>query len=325
MNRFFEVSTPSITNQLFRACFTTCIALIISPVASAQLVEGDVVFGEFFEELHQVDTNSGAVVDILDSPLGESVFVMNTEILDPNSVLISDFSDLVRYDVPSQTTSLLTTLSFNPQEITRDINGNLIATSTSGVFRVDGTTGAETLIHDDTFFSAGDAVVDQSGNIFVTEFFDALGVVGSNGFTQIGNFSANQFSNIDIGTDGQLYLASTFGGEFWRVNPVTGQGTQLGSDLFSSLDDIQVDANGDILFSATVNSIDGLHLFDPNSATITNVFDSDDFNGGFFSPGDLDIFESSLRSTNFVSVPEPTSATSIGLVLIGISMKRRRK
>lgn len=324
MNRFFEVSTPSITSQLFRAFCATIIALFICPVASAQLTDGDVIFGEFFEELHQVDTNSGAVIDILDSPLGQSVFVRNTEILDSNSVFISDSNDLVRYDVPSQTTSLFTTLSFNPREITRDLNGNLIATSASGVFRVDGTTGAETLIHDDTFFSVGDAVVDQNGNIFVTEFFDALGAVGSNGFTQIGNFSANQFSSIDIGIDGELYLASTFGGEFWRVDPVTGQGTQLGSDLFSSLDDIQVDANGDILFSATVNSVDGLHLFDPNSATITNIFDSDDFNGGFFSPGDLDIFESSLRSTNFVSVPEPASATFIGLALIGIAMKRRR-
>lgn len=325
MNPLFCTTRPSIFKRILRATIVACFVLTGNSVAQAQLLEGDVVLPELFEELHVFDTNSGTLTDVLDNAIIEAITIDNAEGLNSNTVILSSFSDLYRYDVSTATSSFFSTLSFTPNEITRDLNGNLIAAATGGVYRIDAATGDTTLLHTETFFSTDDAVVDQNGTIFVTEFFDALGAVNPNGgFTQIGDFSSNQFSNLDIGIDGQLYLASTFGGEFWRVDPVSGEGTLLGEDLFLNLDDLQVDDNGDLLFSATVGDEDGLFLFDPETAEITNLIGNDDVDG-LFSIRDVDIFATQFRSTDFVPVPEPGSVSLFVLAMIGISTTRRRQ
>ena len=305
--------------------------LVCGTEACGQFSSADVILTEFFEEIYGVDTSTGAVTDILDNDTSETIFAGSIAFVDSTTAYITEFDDLHIYNLSTQSSSLFTTLPFSPSEITADLDGNLIATSTSGVFRIDTTTAAASLIHDETFFGVDDAVVADNGNIFVTEFFDALGVVGPNGgFNQIGDFSANEFAHIDIGPDGQLYLASTFGGEFWRVDPVTGAGMLLGEDLFSSLDDIQVDDNGDLLFTASVDlgggAEDGLYVFDPDTAVITNIFEDDDINGGFFSPADLTFIGREFRSTALaVVVPEPSSATFVTVILAGILVRRRRQ
>ena len=331
MSPVFDAGQRSVDVRAFRALVVVCLVvfffLAAPSIARGQLIEGDVVIGEFFEELYLADANSGAVTDILNNSAFEEIFVGNVEALNSNRVILSDSSTLYQYDVSTATTSQFTTLPSSPSEITRDLNGNLIWVASSGVHRIDGSTGGSSLLHEESFFSPSDAVVDQNGNIFITEFFEGLGVVGPNGgFVSIGDFGANDFAHIDIGTDGQLYLASTFGGEFWTVDPLTGQSTLLVEDLFSGLDDIQVDVNGDILFTGEVDSQDGLFRFNPSTAETTNIVDGDNINGGFFSPSDLDIYEVSLRNTDFdfSSVPEPGSACLIGLVLVGISTRRRR-
>ena len=327
MSPFFYTTRPSVFKRTLRATIVACLVLTGSSAARGQLVEGNVVLAEFFEELYVFDANSGTVADVLDNEPTETILIDNAVGLNSNTVILSSFSDLYRYDVPTATSSFFTTLPFTPpSEITRDLNGNLIATAPGEVYRIDGATGDATLLHTETFFSADDAVVDQNGTIFVTEFFDALGAVNPNGgFTQIGDFSSNQFSNLDIGIDGQLYLASTIGGEFWRVDPVSGEGTLLGEELFLNLDDLQVDDNGDLLFSATVGAEDGLFLFDLETAQISNLIDADDVNDGFFSPSDVDIFATQFRSTSFVPVPEPGSVGLFVLAMVGISTTRRRQ
>jgi len=304
------------------ACSFLTIAFLPS-LAQAQLPQSAIVVSEFFEEIHLLDLANQSVTDILDSPIGASPFGQNIEVLNPNTIAITSFSDLYYYDVPSQTASLFTSLSFFPSEITRDGNGDLVASSTSGIFQIDTTTGNATLIHDEPFFSPDDAVVDSQGNIFVTEFFDSLGVVNPNGgFTPIGNFGANEFSHIDIGIDGSLLLASTFGGDFTQVDPTTGAATVLATNAFTSLNDLQVADNGDILFAGTVANTSGIFSLDPLSGVVSSIA-TEGVNGAFFSPLDFDIFSSTNRAS-LQTVPEPSSTSVLAMFGLAAWIRRRR-
>jgi len=200
----------------------------------------------------------------------------------------------------------------------------LIAVGSLGVVRIDATTGNETLIHDESFFSPDDAVVDNQGNIFVTEFFDGLGVVNPNGgFTPIGNFGANEFSNLDIATDGSLLLASTSGGDFVRVDQSTGTSTVLATNVFSSLEDFQVADNGDILFVGTVASESGVFSLDTVSGIVSSIVTDENINDGFFSPLDIDIFSSTNRVA-LRAVPEPSSTSVLAMIGLAALIRRRR-
>lgn len=305
--------------------FASAILTTVLPsFALAQLPESTIAISEFFEEIHLLDSSNQSVTDILDSPMGASPFGQHIEVLDPNTIAITSFSDLYFYDVASQTASLFAGLSFTPREITRDGTGDLIAVGSLGVVRIDATTGNETLIHDESFFSPDDAVVDNQGNIFVTEFFDGLGVVNPNGgFTPIGNFGANEFSNLDIATDGSLLLASTSGGDFVRVDQSTGASTVLATNVFSSLEDFQVADNGDILFVGTVASESGVFSLDTVSGVVSSIVTDENINDGFFSPLDIDIFSSTNRVA-LRAVPEPSSASVLAMIGLAALIRRRR-
>ena len=291
--------------------------------ANAQLSESNIVFTEFFEELYSLDLANQSVTDILNSPINTPSFQL-VEVLDPNTIALTSSDDLYFYDVQSATASFFQTLTFSPEEITRDGSGNLIAVGSPGVVRIDTTTGNETLVFDETFFDADDAVVDSQGNVFVTEFFDALGVVGPNGgFRQIGDFDTNQFSHLDIGVDGALYLASTDGGEFYRVDQSTGTSTLLAEDAFTFIDDLQVADDGSILFGGFVDSENGIFSFDPLTGEVSTVIFEDDVNNGFFNPLDIDIFSSSNRFA-LTAVPEPSTVSVVALLGSVCLIRRRR-
>ena len=113
---------------------------ILPSFAQAQLPQSAIVVSEFFEEIHLLNLANQSVTDILDSPIGASPFGQNIEVLNPNTIAITSFSDLYYYDVGSQTASLFTSLSFFPSEITRDGNGDLVASSTSMIPAKAGTT-----------------------------------------------------------------------------------------------------------------------------------------------------------------------------------------
>ncbi len=262
-------------------------------VAKAQLPDGAVITSEFFEELYRVYPAGGTPTDLLNSPVFDKVLGHHLEIADGNTAYVVSFDQLYKFDFPSGGISSVDQLSFTPREITLGSNGDLIAVGPGDVFSIDPSTGAETSLHTETFFNPSDAAVDSTGNIFLTEFFDALGVLSpQGGFSKIGNFGVNKFNHIDLGPDGFLYLSTTVGESFYRVNPVTGSGTELDSGVFTFIDDLQVDASGDILFAGEVNSKQGVFRFDPQTTTLTTIVDDDTVNGGFFNPLDIAIFSS---------------------------------
>jgi len=292
--------------------------------AQAQLPESTILLSEFFEEIHTFDPANSSLTDVLDSPdLGP--FGQHIEAIDSNTVAITSFSDLLFYDVSSQTTSLFTQLSFVPSELTRDGNGDLVAIGTSGVLRVDTQTGLETLIHDETFFSPGDGVVDSAGNIFVTEFFEGLGVVLPNGgFRPIGDFGTNEFSNVDIGIDGALYVATTTGGDFLRVDQSTGDATLLAAGAFDSIVDLEVTDDGNIFFAGSVDDNSGLFSLDVVSGNVNTLLLTDDLNDGFFSTLDIDVFSSTNRSA-LSAIPEPSSGSLLAMLGLGMVGGMRRR
>lgn len=241
--------------------------------AHPPLAEGAVMISEFFEEIHYVNMAAGTVADVLNSDPFNSPFGQQIEALDANSIAITSFSELHRFDVATHQTLLVRDLSFNPREITRDGAGNLYAVGSPGLVHVDATTGAETVVYDDVFFNPSDAVVDSGGLVYLTEFFAGLGVVDrvAGTFRKIGDFGANRFAHLDLGPDGWLYAATTFGGEFYRIHPGSGAATLLAADTSIRVEDLQVAADGTLVFGGGRNSIEGVHTVDPTTGIITTV------------------------------------------------------
>jgi hypothetical protein len=276
------------------------------------VTDGTVIISEFFEQIYRVDVASGTVTDALNSDPFDAPFGQLIEVLTPDSIALTSFRELHHYDVATHATALVKELTFNPREITRDGTGNLVAVGSPGVVHVDATTGAEALIFDDAFFSPHDVVVDQQGLLYLAEFFDALGVIDpvAGSFRKIGDFGANQFAHLDIGPDGFLYASSTFGGEFYRIHPFSGAATLLSADSTINVDDLQVAADGTLLFAGRHGSIDGVFALNPTSGIISTVINGTTINGGFFSTLDIDLYESNPRS----SLPE---SSAFVLLLVG--------
>ena len=265
--------------------------LNLASVAWSQVSAGDVVITELFEELYRVNPATGFATDLLNSPITQELLGQHIEVADAETAYFTAFDDLYRFNLTADVATFITQLSFAPQEITLDAGGDLIAVEASEIFRIDVSTGQESSVYTETFFGPSDAVVDSSGNIYLTEFFDALGVLApGGGFSPIGNFQDNMFSHLDLGPDGMLYLSTTFGGSLYRVDPVTGVGTELDGDVFTFIDDLQVDALGHVLFAGEVDSRSGLFRFNPATNQLTTIVDNSTQNGGFFDPSDVALF-----------------------------------
>lgn len=267
------------------------LSAILETRALAQLTSGDIVVPEFFEELYRIQPSGGSATDILNSPIFESVLGDHLAVANADTAYLTSFDELYKFDFSSGMISLVSQLTFVPREITMTNDGDLIALHADEVVRVDASTGNETGIYTETFFGPSDAVVDAAGSIYLTEFFDGLGVLSPAGsFTKIGNFDTNQFNHLDLGPDGQIYLSTTSGSSFYRVNPSTGAGLELDSDVFTFIDDLQVDATGDIIFSGEVDQKSGVFRFVPSTKQLTTIVDDTSVNGGFFNPLDIAIF-----------------------------------
>ena len=316
-----HVTRRRLSSAIAIATLTVFLSLAAPRAAEAQLSDQTIVISEFFEEIFRLDPG-GTPIDILDSNPFDSPFGQLVEALDPNTIIISSFSELFRFNVGTGETTQFADLSFSPREITRSGPDTLIAVGTGGVVEVNVASGVETEIFDATFFSPSDAVVAEDGRIFVTEFFDSLGVVDpvAGTFDQIGDFGANQFSSIDIGPDGNLVLASF--DELFLVDPISELSSSLEIFEPGTIQEINVNSDGGILFSGTGFANGDLFLFDPISGSTSTVIQGDNIDP-FFSILDFDVFEPGFRSVN--AVPEPSgSVLLIALTAVG-SIRRRRQ
>ena len=291
------------------------------PTAEAQLSDSTILFSEFFEEAFRLDPG-GAPIDILNNEEADAPFGQLIEIIDSGTAIISSFTELFRFDVVNQQTTLLTDLSFSPTDLTLDETGNLIVTGAPGVVSVNVTTGEEINVFDDTFFTPADVVVSTGGLIYTIEFFDGLGVVNpdTQTFSQIGDFDSNELQSIDIGLNGDL-IVSTSDNEFLQVDPSSGLTTLLGSSGEVAPDEIKVDIDGNILYSGDNDGSSSIFLFNPRTGITETILNGDDVDT-FFNILDFDV-SSQLRASN-IAIPEPSSAVLLSMIMVVGFVRRRR-
>lgn len=317
-----------LSNRTFGSHCTWLLALLACGLstpstANAQidLEDQTIIVSEFFDEIFRIDPGSNTAVDILDSDPFESPFGQLVEAVSPTQIIISDFNDLFSF-TGSDSTTLVATVPGILREIVRDGTGNLVATSTSGLYSVDLTSGDSQQIFDATFFSPSDAVVSGDGIIYVTEFFESLNAINPVTGTrrQIGNFGADGFDHLDIGPDGLLYTVD--GDEFHQVNPITGDSIFLGSAESAQIEDLKVDRDGRLLFGGGYNGIEGVFAFDPFTGGVVTLFDGATIDDTFFSVLDFTLAEEGLRTA--ISVPEPAALMpTIGLFTLILSRRHR--
>ena len=124
----------------------------------AQLSDGAIVVPEFFEELYRIPAAGGSAIDLLNSPTFETVPGDHLAIADQDTAYLSYFADLYEFSFASGQLTFIDELSFIPNELTVNSDGDLIALAPGEVHRVNTTNGAETSLYDATFFNPSDVV-----------------------------------------------------------------------------------------------------------------------------------------------------------------------
>ena len=295
------------------ACFAT-----VSTAAAAE----DVLFTEFFEEVFALDTDTGALTDLVDTPRGESSpFGQHIAVAGDGSVYVTDFGRVFRFDAgaASPYTRVADLGSDSFFEFTRAASSTgLLGSGVNGsILSIDPITGATATLYDETFFSVSDIAVDANGRIFATEFFGGLGYLnaGATDFIEIGDFGPLDLDHLDIGADGQIYASTGFDDGFVRIDPATGAATDLLLDAYESIEDLQVADDNTLFFAGTVAGEEGIYRLDGSSVVRVN----DDPGTAFFNVLDFTLGSATLRPT---AVPEP--AGLLVLAVAGALASRRR-
>jgi|GEM_PF-3703292 len=318
--REISMTDHIVRNQRTVLLFATAVIAMVggATVASAD----DLLVSEFFEEILSIDTDTGSVTDLVDSPvpIGDP-FGQHLAVGSGGTIFVTGFDDLYAFtpgaSSPYELKMSLSSGSFTA--LSRDHGGDLIAINGSagtGVLRVNPESGSVSVVHEEAFFGPSDAVVDAAGRVFITEFFDSLGYIPASGggFVPIGDFGSNEFTHLDIGTDGQIYVSTLVERGFARVDPATGQMTTIASDVFTFIDDFQIADDNTLYFTGSVDSVEGLYRL---NAGIPELIVGDN-TITFFNPLDLAV-GTGFRTTH---VPEPSSLI---LAMVGAVVMRRRR
>ncbi|MEM7456620.1 MAG: hypothetical protein AAF456_19905 [Planctomycetota bacterium] len=282
-----------------RLSLAIAVFFIAISTAQAQISVNSVVLAEFFDDILQV--HPGTVTDVFD--IAQSDNITNLAVADSTTIYVNNFTEIWEIDLLSGTVTTLATVNGSPRDITMDLDGSLlICTPGDGILSMDPATGALTTVFEDSFFGPSDICVSAEGFIYTTEFFDGLGRIDILGnWTKLGDWDTNFFQHIDIGPDGFLYCATTFeDGDIYRVSPITGYGEKIADNVYTFIDDLQVDPSGNILIAGNTD-IDGDELvedvvlsIDPANGAVTIVVDETqvgDPSPPFFNPMDIEIFD----------------------------------
>lgn len=299
-------------------CIVSFVLVCAPVVCLGQSNIGDIVATEFFEELFLIDDVNLDVTDVYDSgfedPSPDQIVIRE------GIVFGTDFDEIYQFDLSNNTGSLVATLSFVPEEIALDQNGDFVLADTgTGISRVDAVTGDVVNVYDDNFFSPDDLVVSANGDIFVAEFFDSLGTLGNDGiYTPIGNFGANTFNHLVIGNDGFLY-ATTSAGNIHRIHPLSGESVLISDVDFAVHDELAVALDGTLLLSASIDldedgfADNGLFKINPITGQITTIVSDLEF-GPFFSLDDVTVFRELNQAVSYCA---PTSYIRFRGIAVG--------
>jgi len=315
----------------FILLFVSLHVAINSNESRGQFNANDIVITDFFNDILRV--NNGSVTPLFGIQQPDNI--SNLTIANSTTAYVSNFTEIWKVDTQANSVTTLVNLGgTSPSEITMDINGDiLVVSSSAGVRRINPATGEISLVHDSTFFNAKDIVASADGYIYATEFFDGLGRIDSNGnWTKLGDWNANFFRNIDMGPDGYLYLSTTFeGGDIYRVNPTSGNGSKIADDVWSSIDDLQVGIDGTIYLAGTADTDndnlaeDLVMSIDPLTGNWSVLVDENMVGNPqppFFNPRDIVYFDQQFYTS---AIPEPNSGLWIATVTICAAMRRRKK
>jgi len=283
----------------------------------AQLVDGDIIISEFFDDVFQIDPVNRTQTNIFNQDL-----FLESIVGSGNTIYSRDFGEgIVEIDLSTGTSSLILGSPTSVNELTFDQNDNLIITGNDGVQRYDTTTGVFSTITTDEY---RDVIVSAQGDIFVTDTFDGIGRLNSAGLFESIVDPGFAFEGLTIASDGLLYTYSGFDGLF-QINPLTGASTMLEADIFGGVDDIVSFGNDALLVSGTFDidgdgtTEDGLYRYDILTGAITSVFDEETEDLSFWSPADVYV----VGELNAV-VPEPTVIPVLVLAMAGLVSRRRK-
>ena len=298
--------------------------LPLAAAASAPAGAQQVLFTEFFEEVFSLDIETGALVDLVDTPIAEpSPFGQHLAVAGDGAVYVSDFGRLFRFD-PGAAEPYTQVADLGPArslgEVTRGASpSGLVGIDGGAIVSIDPLSGSVQTLFDDAFFSASDVVVDAGGRVFATEFFGGLGFLdpGAAGFVEIGGFGSLDLDHLDIGPDGLIYASTGFDNGFLSVDPATGAVVDLGVQVYDAIDDLRVSDDNTLLFAGRVAGEDGVFRLGEGGSVVALTTGGGE---AFFNPQDLDLGSATLRTT---MVPEPGAALALAAAA-GLASLRRR-
>lgn len=336
-----------------------CLAATIAMPASAQFADGTILVTDSgtFERIIAIDPMTGDRTVISDDATGSGPgfsVPAGIAINDMGTIFVADASqDLFSVDALTGNRTKLSNdfIGSGPEfgtisGLTIDANGNILVADTSypGIFSVDPQTGDRTVVSGylysgnlisgeigtgSPFNNPTDLAIDANGNILVTD--PGLGsdrvisvnpitgdrtIVSSNAGVGTGQSFGNP-TGIAIDASGNLLISDPNIDTILSIDPTTGDRSVLSSDLVgagTSLNvpiGIAVDPNGQMLVADA--SERAIFIIDPTTG------DRVELSGPNVGSG-----VALVRPQYLAVVPEPGSATLIGLASLAL-IRRRRK
>ncbi len=144
-----------------------------------------------------------------------------------------------------------------------------IGTSTGGIYDVDTSTGAATLIANGTTMT--DIARDASGALWGVTFGNLYSIdTSTNTFTNVGSLGINNMNALTF-NGSTLYGAGYGSGNLYTINTSSGSATSLGTGSYASAGDLAFDAGGSLYLAANTSPNDTLVELDPTNGSSTLI------------------------------------------------------
>jgi len=144
-----------------------------------------------------------------------------------------------------------------------------IGTSTGGIYNVDTSNGAATLVATGTAMT--DLARDSSGGLWGVTFGNLYSIdISTNTFTNVGSLGVSDMNALTF-NGSVLYGAGYGNGNLYTINTSTGSATSLGSGSYVSAGDLAFDATGSLYLAADTSPNDTLVEVNPTNGSSTLV------------------------------------------------------